>query len=496
MTRRPNILFLVSDQERQRDWLPSGVELPNRQRLIDGGLEFRRHYTHSSPCSPSRATLMTGQYVPQHRVDHNVIAPAHRELDPSVATIGHALRRAGYYTAYIGKWHLSQAFAPDMEAYGYSDWTGNDRAFMGWAGTGHEYDPPIAEQAVAWLQEHAHDTQPWCLTVALVNPHDVMWFPIDQPDYQSAHEKEVRRARRLLEFVKWKEGEVLPAFDLDYESWFDELPANFDDDLFDKPEVHRQWLYEQQHAHYGYIDPSDTHAWLRHLDYYVKLHQLGDKSLGRVLAALDDAGQGDDTVIVFTSDHGDMCGSHGLRSKGPFNYEEIMRIPLYVRVPGVTTAGTTTESLTSSIDVATTIANLGGADPDDLATFHGTDLAPLFTDGSATVRDHVLFAQDMAWYDRCIPTRYASRGIFDGRNKYCRYYGVGGSTTMIGEPWPSPKLFDIDAAFDEHDHEWYDLDADPHELVNLAHDRGRRREMRAHFDRLIEAETAAFGAGV
>ena len=228
----------------------------------------------------------------------------------------------------------------------------------------------------------------------------------------------------------------------------------------------------------------------------MKLHQLGDESLGRVLAALDVAGAVDDTVIVFTSDHGDMCGSHGLRSKGPFNYEEIMRIPLYVRVPGVTTAGTTTESLTSSIDVATTIANLGGADPVDLATFHGNDLAPLFTDGSATVRDHVLFAQDMAWYDRCIPTRYAIRGIFDGRNKYCRYYGVGGGTTMIGEPWPSPKLFDIDAAFDDHDHEWYDLDADPHELVNLAHDRGRRRELRTHFDRLIEAETGAFGVGV
>ncbi|HEY1738415.1 MAG TPA: sulfatase-like hydrolase/transferase, partial [Acidimicrobiia bacterium] len=100
MTRRPNILFLVSDQERQRDWLPRGVELPNRQRLIDGGLEFRRHYTHSSPCSPSRATLMTGQYVPQHRVDHNVIAPAHRELDPDITTVGHVLRRAGYYSAY------------------------------------------------------------------------------------------------------------------------------------------------------------------------------------------------------------------------------------------------------------------------------------------------------------------------------------------------------------------------------------------------------------
>jgi arylsulfatase A-like enzyme len=494
MTAQPNILFIVSDQERQRDWLPAGVDLPNRQRLIDRGLEFTQHYTHSSPCSPSRATLMTGQYVMQHRVDHNVIAPSHRELDPSIPTLGHVMRRRGYRSSYIGKWHLSQAFQPDMDAYGYSDWNGNDRAFMGWAGTGCEYDPPIADQAVAWLSEHANDTQPWFCTVALVNPHDVMWFPIDQPEYQAAHPKEVARTRRLLEFVKWKEGEVLPAFPFEYEEWFDTLPANFDDDLHTKPEVHRQWLYDQQHAHYGYIDPSDTKAWLRHLDYYVKLHQLGDESLGRILAALDATGRADDTVIVFTSDHGDMCGSHGLRSKGPFNYQEIMHIPLYVTVPGQTTAGSKTDALTSSVDLASTIAAVGGAGLDDTRTFSGHDLAPLFADQNASVRDHVMFTQDMAWYDRCIPTRYASRGIFDGRHKYCRYYGVGGSTTMIGEPWPTPKLFDYDAAFEEHDHEWYDLQEDPHELVNLAHDRGRRQELRARFDQLVEAEHAAWGS--
>ncbi len=436
---------------------------------------------------------MTGQYVPQHRVDHNVISPAHRELDPTIPTLGHVLRGAGYRSSYIGKWHLSQAFAPDMDAYGYSDWSGNDRAFMGWAGTGCEYDPPIADQAVRWLGEHGADADPWFLTVALVNPHDVMWFPIDQPDYQAAHEREVRRTRRMLEFVKWKDGEVLPAFDQEYDAWFDTLPENFDDDLYTKPEVHRQWLYEQQHAHYGYIDPADKRAWLRHLDYYAKLHQMGDDNLGKVLAALDASGHADDTIIVFTSDHGDMCGSHGLRSKGPFNYEEIMRIPLYVRVPGATAAGTRTDSLTSSIDVSATIAALAGVDLGDTPSMHGVDLAPLFADQNATVRDHVLFAQDMAWYDRCIPTRYASRGMFDGRHKYCRYYGVGGSTTMIGEPWPTPKLFDVDAAFEDHDHEWYDHDTDPHELVNLANDRGRRTELRAMFDRLVEAETAEFG---
>jgi arylsulfatase len=263
--------------------------------------------------------------------------------------------------------------------------------------------------------------------------------------------------------------------------------------LHTKPAVHRQWLYEQQHSLYGYIDPRDTRAWLRHLDYYVKLHQLGDDNLGVVLDALDKTGKADDTIIVFTTDHGDMCGSHGLRSKGPFNYQEIMRIPLYVTAPGLTTPGTKTSSLTSSIDLPSTIAGLAGIDPTTCDTFHGVDLAPLFADQQTTVRDHVLFMQDMAWYDRCIPIRYASRGFFDGRTKYCRYYGVGGSTTMFGEPSAAAKLYDYDAAFEDHDHEWYDLDADPHEVVNLANDRGRRAELRTHFDRLRALETATWG---
>jgi arylsulfatase len=96
---RPNILLIVSDQERARGWFPSGLDLPNRRRLIDAGTEFTSHFTHSSPCSPSRASLFTGQFVPQHGVAENVIAPAHRELDPSIPTIGTILRRAGYNTS-------------------------------------------------------------------------------------------------------------------------------------------------------------------------------------------------------------------------------------------------------------------------------------------------------------------------------------------------------------------------------------------------------------
>ena len=118
MPDRPNILFVIADQERQRDWLPDSVSLPARARLMAEGMEFRNYWTHSSPCSPSRATLMTGQYVPQHGVVDNVIHPHHTPLDPAIPTIGRLLRdHAGYQSSYIGKWHLGYGPHPDMEAH-------------------------------------------------------------------------------------------------------------------------------------------------------------------------------------------------------------------------------------------------------------------------------------------------------------------------------------------------------------------------------------------
>jgi len=487
-----NILLIVSDQERQRSWLPPSVRLPWRERLISEGLEFTRYYTHSSPCSPSRASLFTGQYVAQHGVPDNVIMPEHTELDPQIPTIGSLVRDAGYRSSYIGKWHLSQAPQPDMDSYGFADWDGNDRHFMGWAGTGVHFDPIIASNAAEWLRTNAAaGEQPWFLTVALVNPHDVMWYPIDQPFYGKEHADEVAKARQVLEWAKWKEDDVLPLFDTEYDEICDELPANFGDDLIDKPEAQRQWRWDQQHGLWGYIDPSDTKSWLRHLDYYVKLQQLADESLGTVLRALEESGAYDDTAVIFTSDHGDMCGSHGLRSKGPFVYEEIMHIPLYARVPGVTTPGSRTGALASHVDLATTIVALAGG---DTATTSGEDLSPVLAEPLSSVRDHVLFAHDTAHTNRINNTRYAIRGFFDGRTKYARYYGVGGGkpgTGLWGKD-PGRKLYDVDAPFEDQEHEWYDLAEDPHELVNLAHDRSRRSELREQFDRLLSYEASDF----
>jgi arylsulfatase len=496
---RPNILLVVSDQERDRRWLPPSVQLPWRDRLRAEGVELTNYYTHSSPCSPSRASMFVGQYLAQHGVVDNVIWPMHTELDPAIPTVGSILRDAGYRSSYIGKWHLSQAVSPDMTAYGFADWEGNDRHFMGWAGTGVHFDPIIASNAASWLRTNAAASEePWFLTVALVNPHDVMWFPIDQPAYHDdpAHQEEVAFVTELLALSKWKDDELLPLFDREYDEVCDDLPANFGDDLLDKPATQRQWRWDQQHGMWGYIDPRDTKSWLRHLDYYVQLHRLADESLGTVLAALEASGVSDDTAVIFTSDHGDMCGSHGLRSKGPFVYEEIMHVPCYVRVPGVTQPGTQSSALGTHVDLASTICAIAGVDPSSRPSLKGVDLMPALSDSSAAPRDHVLFAHDTAHTPNINNTRYAIRGFFDGRTKYARYYGVGGGKPSSGL-WgkePGVKLYDIDADFEDQEHEWYDLQEDPSELVNLAHDAGRRAELRSNFNRLREYERAEFSS--
>ncbi|MCE2524829.1 MAG: sulfatase-like hydrolase/transferase [Acidimicrobiia bacterium] len=488
--RRPNVCFILTDQERHRGWLPDDVDLPARRRLLEGGMEFNRHYTHTSPCSPSRATLVTGEYMPAHGIKENTRGPANGWLDTGVDTLGKMLRRAGYDTGYKGKWHLSMGPYPDMESYGFGDWEGNDQAFWGQAGSGLEFDEPIAASAAQWIRERAGSRQPWFLFVGLVNPHDVMWFPIDQPWYQEANPEHYGRVRDRYEALGWGRADSLPPFTLDYPERFDELPANFDDDLHTKPDVHRRFVHEMS-RNGGYLDRAEVGHWLRQLDYYVKLHELSDVSVGLILDAIDATGAAGDTVVIFTSDHGDQCGSHALRSKGPWNYEETMHIPLYVTVPGLTGAGTRTEALTSHVDLTATVAELAGVDLSE-AGLPGRSLVPLLADPAGDGRNEILFAQDWAWYDGLLETRYASRGVFDGRFKYCRYYGIGGSSTTSARPPAGPKLFDIDADFDDQEHELYDLQEDPHELVNLAVDRGRRQEIRAWFDRLLATEAEAF----
>ena len=128
------------------------------------------------------------------------------------------------------------------------------------------------------------------------------------------------------------------------------------------------------------------------------------------------------------------------------------------------------------------------------ATVQGEDLTPVLSDPGASVRDHVLFAQDSAQTTNLNQVRYALRGFYDGTTKYARYYGVGGgkpSTGLWGRS-PGHKLYDVDCAFDDNDHEWYDHGSDPHELVNLANDPTRSTALHDNYERLLAYERESF----
>jgi arylsulfatase A-like enzyme len=492
MAKQPNILMIVSDEERRNGWLKGKADMPAHDRLTADGLTFNRYYTHSSPCSPSRASLYTGSYLAQHGVVDNVSFPAHTALDPAIPTIGSLLVDQGYYSAYLGKWHLSHEHIPVMTDYGYQDFRGNDMHYTGSAWSGRFFDPIIAADAINWLKDHAHDDEPWHLTVALVNPHDIMWFPIDHPTYQADHPADAK----VFEFMRnlRLEGVPVEAMSEDYAERFDTLPANFHDDLHSKPEIQRAWRQVRNHEHFvGTMDLADERAWLRQLDYYAYLHEELDKNLGELLDTLDELGVYDDTVIAYTSDHGDACGSHGLRAKLPCVYEEVMGVPLVVKAPGITTPGTATDALATHVDLAATLCALGGVDLDETPSLSGVDLTPALAHPSASPRDYVFFSQDSAQSSLIRSCRYAVRGFFDGTTKYARYYGIGGGVERDGTPSAEPKLFDIDAAFDDHDHEWYEVDNDPHELENLAHDPSRSDTLRDNFNRLLEIEAAELG---
>ncbi len=510
---KPNILLVVSDEERRNDWLNGVLKLPAHERLRADGLSFDRYFTHASPCSPSRASLYTGRYLAEHDVVDNVSFPTHTALDPSLPTIGSLAAAGGYRAAYLGKWHLSHSATPDMSEHGYQDWLGNDVHFTGNAWTGRYFDPIITEQACDWLRSHAAN-RPWFLTVALVNPHDIMWFPADHLSYQAEH-PQIAEALEFIQQMRLGDLPVSPPPE-DYPRLFDQLPENFADDLHTKPEVQRAWRHVRNHDHWvGSISADEHDVWLRGLDYYAWLHQQLDQSLTRLLETLDSLGVYENTVIVYTSDHGDACGSHGLRAKLPCVYDEVMGVPLIIKGAGDASteqpesaarpvgnatqawarvpAGMRTDALATHVDLGATIAAMTGADP-HAEGLSGQDLAPVLADPSAVVRDFVLFSQDSAQSDLISQCRYALRGFFDGETKYARYYGIGGGKARDGKTRRHGKTFDVDAAFDEHDHEWYDTTQDPHELVNLAMDRGRRSDLRNLFNRLLEYEAQELGA--
>jgi arylsulfatase A-like enzyme/putative intracellular protease/amidase len=422
VTDRPDVIIIMTDEERAappyesealRDWRRR--DLPGARWFEENGVSFSRHYTASLACVPSRATIFTGHYPDVHGVTQTdglgkmADDSRMRWLRPGeVPTLGHWFRAAGYDTHYDGKWHMSRADLIDpatklalatndeegtvdqeaVQAYlkadplapfGFSDWVGPEPHGAGLADSGIVRDPLIADRVVAWLEDRyarrrAGDPaarRPFLLVASFVNPHDIVLFPA----------------------WSWRGGPDLPYG----------LPAvppspTDDEDLSTKPasQIAFREAYLSCYGPPPFVDRIYRRNAQRYRDLYYQLHAQVDGPADRVRRAVTEAGSAD-AVLVRTSDHGEMLGSHGGLHQKWFNlYEEATRVPFAIARIGAnaTVARRVSDSPTSHVDLVPTLLAAASINEDETAallreTFSevhplpGRDLMPLVDAASA-----------------------------------------------------------------------------------------------------------------
>jgi arylsulfatase A-like enzyme len=443
---QPNILVIVVDQLRLPRWFGAGVggtpELPpNIARLRAGGVSFERHYTASNDCTPSRSALLTGLYTHQT----GCLITGASTLQPEFATWGTMLREHGYSTYWYGKWHLTSAdrywterTGPRaLDRYGFAGGTfpsPNGAPGQGWREDGH-----IAHQFDEWYRRRATDA-PWCTTVSLINPHDIAWWYrlSERTPYEISAPHAVR--------------DLPPNF---------ETPAQLE--ARNTPLVQRS-LQQTTDLSFGRVPYSGSKllpSWLPFLDLYVKLQMTVDTHVGHVLDTL--ASRPDvaaNTIVVFTSDHGEYGGSHGLRGKGAGLYEEGINVPLIVNDPrgDLTTAPEVPRTqITSSVDVAPlllTLASGSGAwrdEPRYEQVAGRLDIAAILSDPNANGREHALHATDevvtefaLQPYDAVAPLHIT--GLISQTSKYGMYAHWHGDSFEPREDGLQTELYDLTTA--------------------------------------------------
>jgi arylsulfatase A-like enzyme len=452
---KPNILHIMTDQQQWASILGrSECRTPNLDRLAAGGIAFERSYTPSAVCCPARAMVLSGAYHWHNGVYNQVHSPpsVHRDMNPDVVLYSNRLREAGYKQGYVGKWHASYLRTPmdfgfdevaDLEGFDprllkklntnpdhvkrpherphvvadrMMQWPGSE-PFLMWGhqeGTEEETREHYrAECAIRMLKRFAAGPQPWHLEVQFIQPHDP-YVPLKK--YLDRYDPRSIR-----------------------------VPASFHDDFAGKPGLHRR-----ESQTWGDVTEDDFRASRAH--YYASIEQL-DAQIGRVLNALEETGQASNTIVAFTSDHGDMCGAHRMWVKGWMPYEEAYRVPLIVRWPGQIQAGSRSSNLVLTHNLAHTYVAAAGARP--LPYADGRPLQTLFENPNRTDwPDHVL----CAFYGG--EFLYTQRMAITQRFKYV-FNG-----------------FDID--------ECYDLGRDPGELQNIAASAGHRAQVDDMRARLYE----------
>ena len=447
-----NIVVFMTDQERTIQHFPpdwARRNLPGLTRLQRHGLTFENAFTNASMCSPSRATLFTGNFPAQHGVKYTIeeSMPDDQypqvELAPTFANLASVMSAAGYTVVYKGKWHLSKPagseFAPsDLTPYGFSRWNSpdaganqnidqdgggtvnNDGRFMNGQG-----DVASGQEGVLqYLSSAAAQQEPFFLVISLVNPHDVLLYP---KSYTAGGYDD-----------SWLDGEI-------------ELPESVDEDLSTKPIVQREFVRLMNLT--GKLDTPQLQR--AYINFYANLMKVTDGYLVNVLDALQKKHLLDNTLVIRTADHGEMGMAHGGMRQKSFNvYEETIRVPLVYSNPKLWKQPASSQALVSHVDFLPTLASLAGAPRSARGGWQGVDYsAQILKKGAPAPQDYVVFTSD-DWQAGQAgglyvtpPQHIISRR--DRRWKIAEYYDADGK---IPSQW-----------------EIYDLDNDPLERTNLAH---------------------------
>lgn len=416
MPDRKNIILFVTDQWR---WdtlnLPSHpAKLPNLQAFRAESTAFPNAFTTVPLCTPARGSLFTGRLPHQNGTMDNVQGTSfypHGKLQPSERTYLERLAEDGYHVAFIGKWHLGDRTLIDRGITDVELSDGGETALMntanvafsgprkspyyGTISAGKPLDELRVDAAIRKLPDLAASDQPFCLVVSLHGPH----FPHHVPG---------------------KYVDLYADLPVDYvpENWCPQFSEN------GKPLAQSASYWPCQDT--SGMSPED---WRRTAQHYWGFCSFLDDQFGRFRRAVTDNALDDSSVIAFTADHGEMLGAHGWFDKGPFFYEEVMRIPMLIRDPAGR-GGQAREAFVSFRDLfATLIDRTGGS-----ALLDRDELSRSFWRSEARCVHYV--------YDAYQGRQFRFRGIREERFKY---------------------------AWSPHDiEELYDLENDPHERSNLA----------------------------
>ncbi|MCF7848667.1 MAG: sulfatase [Kiritimatiellales bacterium] len=438
-TVKPNILFIIADDLRYDGLACNGnphIQTPHIDRIAQDGINFRSAYVTTPICSPSRASFLSGLYASTHRI-YNINTNGSEILGDRLITFPQFLRRAGYRTGFIGKWHMG---FDDTRRQGFDEW-------ISFKGQGQYRDPVVNENGQRkQLSEYMTD---------YLNRKALEFI-----------EQDPKAEQPFMLYLSHKAVHIpyLPAsrHENNYPDYKYKPPVSADDDLRDQPtadaRVKKKPLpyTNRVKAKFEVIQNFDAlpepqePRWGRGKDPESNIRdqmstlQSVDDGVGLLIAALEKRGILDQTLIVFTSDNGFLQGEHGIFNQKRVAFEESIRIPLLMRYPPLITPASASDCFVLNIDIAPTFLELAGIKVPPL--LQGKSLLPLFHDQQATDWRNAFFVEYfMEKTSRSFPSWQMMR---DGDWKYIHY----------------PNLLDAD--------ELYDLSSDPHEMTNLVRTEG------------------------